>query len=58
MNNIEELKLILSMLEKLGSAGSDLFLWWLFADKILPAMVGLFAISGLFTLFLIILKKG
>jgi hypothetical protein len=36
--NIDELKLILDTVSKLGEAGKEAFVWWLVADKALPVL--------------------
>jgi hypothetical protein len=37
---------IINSVEKLTSEGQELFFWWLFLDKIIPCIIGIFLIIG------------
>lgn len=41
---MEELRLILQTLTALGESGKEAFMWWLIADKVIPAILGMTAI--------------
>ena len=45
--NPEELQLIASTITTLGAAGKTAFIWWLVADKLLPALVWLATLATL-----------
>lgn len=44
---MEELKLVIEALTGLGAQAKEAFIWWMVFDKLLPSLVGLFAIGSL-----------
>ena len=55
--NIEELRLIIEAIGKLGDAGQTAFGWWLLADKVLPSLAWIACLSMVaFTAYKIVIR--
>lgn len=55
--DIEQLKLILTTVGKLGTDSKEAFFWWVFAKEVFPYLVGLIWACGLGVLVRFIVVK-
>lgn len=54
----EQLKMIIDALQGATDAGATAFVWWLVADKVLPAVVTLICVLGVANLIVSVVRQS